>query len=49
MHDTLFSSRYELIANPLLNALVWIMGILSVGGNVVELQICNGCVRVALR
>nr|XP_039259229.1 G-protein coupled receptor GRL101-like isoform X2 [Styela clava] len=28
-----FSSRYELIANPILRAVVWIMGLLSLGGN----------------
>nr|XP_039260639.1 uncharacterized protein LOC120336918 isoform X3 [Styela clava] len=28
-----FSSRYDLVANPILRAIVWIMGLLSIGGN----------------
>jgi len=32
---TLFSSRYEMIANPVLNSLFWIMGFLALTGNLV--------------
>ena len=34
--DNILSSRYELIGNPFLRALVWIMGIPAVVGNLVR-------------
>ena len=34
--ENIFSSRYELIANPILRAMVWIMGILALVGNTVN-------------
>jgi len=33
--ENIFSSRYQLIANPILRALVWIMGFLAIFGNIV--------------
>ncbi|XP_076812331.1 uncharacterized protein LOC143459189 isoform X2 [Clavelina lepadiformis] len=33
--EDIFSSRYQLIANPVLRALVWIMGLLAIFGNAV--------------
>jgi len=32
----IFSSKYELIANPILRVVVWIMGIVALGGNLVS-------------
>ena len=34
--ENIFSSRYELIANPVLRVIVWIMGILALVGNTVN-------------
>lgn len=33
--EDIFSSRYELIANPILRILVWIMGVAAICGNLV--------------
>ncbi|XP_078493335.1 G-protein coupled receptor GRL101-like [Ciona intestinalis] len=34
-NEDTFSSRYHLIANPILRVFVWIMGVLAVGGNLI--------------
>ena len=38
IEEDAFSSRFQLIANPILRAFVWIMGILAVVGNMVSLN-----------
>ena len=34
--EVLFSSRFQLIANPILRKLVWFMGVLALIGNIVS-------------
>nr|XP_026691396.1 low-density lipoprotein receptor-related protein-like isoform X1 [Ciona intestinalis] len=36
--DNIFSSKYELIANPFLRSFVWIMGLFALGGNLCVLH-----------
>jgi len=35
--EDFFSSRFQLIANPILRGIVWLMGILAFVGNIVSL------------
>ena len=39
LDESIFSSRYELIAYPVLRAMVWVMGIVAVVGNAVSILV----------
>ena len=38
--ENVFSSRFQLIANPILRGIVWLMGVLACVGNIVSLKHC---------